>query len=189
MSGSYGIVKAGDLSPNRTPPPLTAQSGHLRWFAIQTRYRFEKRVASQLTLKSIDVYLPLRTERHTWADRQSTVTIPLFPGYAFVHISQYRDAWQPVLQTAGVIGFVSFGGAVVAVPSKQITDLQLLLQQKVPFSLYPFVSNGRRVRIRGGCLDGLVGVVQHDKGKLVVSVDSIQRSLAIELQGYELELV
>jgi len=180
MGGSYGVVAAGS-----TPVTNTAS---FQWFAIQTRYRFEKRVAAQLDHKSIPVYLPLRTERHSWSDREKTVTIPLFPGYAFVQISPSRDAWQPVLRTPGLIGFVSFGGLVVAVPAKQISDLQLLLQQKVPFSLYPFVPAGRRVRIRGGCLDGLEGVLQHEKGKLVISVESIQRSVAIEMQGYEVEL-
>ena len=31
--------------------------------------------------------------------------------------------------------------------------------------------------------------MQHQQGKLVISIESIQRSLAIEIQGYELELV
>jgi hypothetical protein len=78
----------------------------------------------------------------------------------------------------------------VAVPPKQIEDLQLLLQEKGLFSLAPFVHAGQRVRIRGGCLHGLEGVlVKHEKGKLLISIESIQRSLAIEVQGYELELV
>jgi len=107
-----------------------------------------------------------------------------------VHLDQSRDAWQGVLRTAGLIGFVSFGGSIVAVPSKQIEDLQLLLQEKTPFSMHSFVHAGQRVRIRGGCLHGLEGMlVQNEKRKLVISIESIQRSLAIELQGYELELV
>lgn len=77
---------------------------------------------------------------------------------------------------------------MVAVPAKQISDLQLILQQRVPFSLYPFVQNGRRVRIRGGCLDGLEGVLQHERGKIVISVESVQRSVVIEMHGYEVEL-
>ncbi|MFZ0758446.1 MAG: UpxY family transcription antiterminator [Candidatus Sulfotelmatobacter sp.] len=161
-----------------------------QWFAVQTRYRFEKTVVAQLNQKSCEVYLPLRTEDHRWSDRQKRVTIPLFPGYAFVHIDQSRDARQTVLQTAGLIGFVSFGGILAVVPAKQIEDLRLLLQKKGLFSLHPFVHTGQRVRIRGGCLHGLEGVlVRHEKGKLVISIESIQRSLAIEVQGYELELV
>ena len=161
----------------------------LQWFAVQTRYRFEKKVATQLNQKSFQVYLPLRTEYHNWSDRDKAVTVPLFPGYAFVHLDQTRDAWQAVLHTAGLLGFVSFGGAAAVIPAKQIEDLQLLLQMKVMFSLYPFVNVGQRVRIRGGCLHGLEGVLtEKDKGKLVVSIEAIQRTLALELQGYEFDL-
>lgn len=190
MSGSYGIPAAGAARWTQTQPQPVVEASPPQWFAVQTRYRFEKRVVAQLNHKSCEVYLPLLTEHHTWSDRQRVVTIPLFPGYAFVHIDQSRDARQAVLQTAGLIGFVSFGGMVVAVPAKQIEDLQLLLQEKGLFSLHPFVHSGQRVRIRGGCLHGLEGVlVQHEKGKLLISIESIQRSLAIEIQGYELELV
>ena len=172
------------------PQAAVVEASLPQWFAVQTRYRFEKRVAAQLNHKSCEVYLPLLTEHHTWSDRQKVVTIPLFPGYAFVHIDQSHDARRNVLQTAGLIGFVSLGGMIVAVPPKQIEDLQLLLQQKGLFSLHSFVHAGQRVRIRGGCLHGLEGVlVQHEKGKLVISIESIQRSLAIEIKGYELELV
>ena len=192
MSGSYGVPAAGVVVLTQLQPQLAAgvEAPLSQWFAVQTRYRFEKRVVAQLSHKSCEVYLPLLTEHHAWSDRQKVITIPLFPGYAFVHIDQSRNARQAVLQTVGLIGFVTFGGVVVAVPPKQIEDLQLLLQKKGLFSLHPFVHSGQRVRVRGGCLHGLEGVlVQHEKGKLVISIESIQRSLAIEIEGYELELV
>lgn len=159
------------------------------WFALLTRYRFEKRVTAQLQAKGMEVFLPLRRESHRWSDRQKEVTIPLFPGYAFVRLGQSLEARQQVLKTAGLMGFVNFRGTAAAVPTRQVEGLRLLLQEKVPFSLYPFVQAGRRVRIRGGCLHGIEGVLVHDKGKLVISIDSIQRSLAIEIEGYELELI
>jgi transcription termination/antitermination protein NusG len=190
MSGSYGVPAAGVVFLPATQPRPVALSTQTQWFAVQTRYRFEKRVAAQLNHKSCEVYLPLLTEHHTWSDREKVVTIPLFPGYAFVHIDQSLVARQAVLQTAGLIGFVSFGGIVTAVPPKQIEDLQLLLQEKGLFSLHAFVHAGQRVRIRGGCLHGLEGVLmQNEKGKLLISIESIQRSLAIEIRGYGLELI
>jgi transcription antitermination factor NusG len=190
MSGSYGIAAAGNAPRGQTGPQLLAAGSLPQWFAVQTRYRFEKRVVAQLNFKNCEVYLPLRTEHHEWSDRQKVVTIPLFPGYAFVHIDQSRASRQAVLQTAGLLGFVTFGGIVIPVPPAQIAHLQLLLQKKVLFSLHPFAHIGQRVRIRGGCLHGLEGVlVQHDEGKLVISIESIQRSLAIEIRGYELDLV
>lgn len=190
MSGSYEVPGAGVVRGTKARPPPVVDTTLPQWFAVQTRYRFEKRVAGQLTHKSLEVYLPVLTQHHTWSDRQKVVTIPLFPGYVFVHIDQSGDTRQAVLHTAGLIGFVSFGGIVAAVPPKQIEDLQLLLHGKGLFALHPFVHTGQRVRIRGGCLHGLEGVlVQHEKGKLVISIESIQRSLAIEIEGYELEMV
>jgi transcription antitermination factor NusG len=188
MSGSYGFQSAETPAPT-TRTELAADPASPQWFAVQTRYRFEKSVAAQLNHKHCETYLPLLTEHHIWTDRQKEVSIPLFPGYAFVRIDQSSGARQAVLRTAGLIGFVNFGGLVTSVPPKQIEDLQLLLQKKGAFSLHAFVRAGQRVRIRGGCLHGLEGIlVQHDREKLLISIESVQRSLAIEVQGYELEL-
>lgn len=162
----------------------------LQWFAIQTRFRFEKRVAAQLSRKGCEIYLPLRTERHPWSDRQKNVTIPLFPGYAFVQMDWSAAERRRVLETAGLIGFVSFGSFVAPVPRQQIESLQLLLKENTAFSVHPFVKAGQRVRVRGGSLDGLEGIfLQGDHGKLLISIETIQRSVAIEIRGYELELI
>lgn len=169
---------------------MVLRSGPSDWFAVQTRYKFEKKVIAQLDHKRCKAYLPLLTEHHQWSDRNQLVTTPLFPGYAFVHIDRSHDARTAVLQTTGLIGFVSFGGIVVPVPSKQIEDLQSLLREKGRFSLHPFVHAGQRVRIRGGCLNGVEGTfIKHEKAKLFISIESIQRSLAIEVEGYNLEMV
>jgi len=187
MSGSY-VAPATGVAAWERPQPAAEPLGS-QWFAVQTRYRFEKKVAAQLHQKRLKSYLPLLTEQHNWSDRQTNVTLPLFPGYAFVHIDRSPESRHAVLQTVGLMGFVTFGGVVVPVPSTQIEHLQILLSEKVRFALHPFVQIGQHVRIRGGCLNGLEGVLlQHEKGKLVISIDSIQRSLAIEIQGYELEL-
>jgi len=168
-----------------SPPPKSEPDV---WFAVQTRYRFEKKVAEQLLGKGIGVFLPLRKESRDWSDRKKVITVPLFPGYAFVHSNRSIIRRLLILQTSGVMGFVSFAGTAAIVPQKQLESLQLLLAGEVPFSLHPFVKVGQRVRIRGGCLEGLEGLLtQQDKGKLVISIESIQRSLAIEVNGYELE--
>lgn len=188
MSASYVFRAAMENSflpatkLNEPEPP--------QWCAVQTRRRFEKKVAAQLQQKGCETYLPLRTERHVWSDRQKSVTVPLFPGYAFVHISRSAAARRRILETAGIIGFVSFGKNIAPIPPKQIEHLRLLLNQNAPFSLHPFVKTGQRVRVRGGSLSGLEGIfLRYDKDKLVISVDAIQRSLAIEIHGYELELI
>ncbi|MBZ5599009.1 MAG: UpxY family transcription antiterminator [Acidobacteriia bacterium] len=161
-----------------------------QWYAILTRYRFERKVIAQLARKEVQTFLPLLDEVHRWSDRRQTLQIPLFPGYAFVCLELSSPARLDVLRTEGVLRFVTFGGDPTAVPGKQIEDLKKLLSHKVPCSLHAFLTLGRRVRIRGGCLDGLEGILEQNEEKsLVISIESIQRSVAIKIEGYELELI
>lgn len=188
MGGSYG--KGMPFAPGAESQRKEAGVASQQWFAVEIRRRYEKKVVEQLWRKGLEVFLPLLTEEHTWSDRQKAVTSPLFPGYAFVHLEQSGKWFQTVLQTAGLIRFVTFGGTAATVPQKQIEDLRLLLQKKGAFSLHAFVHSGQRIRIRGGSLNGLEGILlQEEKRKLVISIQSIQRSLVMEIQGYDLELV
>ena len=165
-------------------------TGAQAWFAVQTRYRFEKKVAEQLSGKGMDVFLPLRKETRDWNDRKKVVTVPLFPGYAFVQSDRSVLGRVLVLQTLGVMGFMSSAGTAAIVPQKQVEDLRRLLAEDVPFVLHPFVLEGQHVRVRGGGLDGVEGIVtQREKDRLVISIESIQRSLALEIPGYELEMI
>lgn len=85
---------------------------------------------------------------------------------------------------------ISSRGVATPIPVKQIDDLQRLLSQKVPCSLHAFLKIGQQVRIRGGCLDGLEGILEQRGDKnLVISIESIQHAVAITIEGYELELI
>jgi transcription antitermination factor NusG len=170
--------------------PASFEGGEFCWYAIETRHRFEKRVAQQLSYKGVKTFLPERREVHHWSDRKKMVSVPLFAGYVFVLSNESRAARLRILQTAGVIGFVNSLGIAVPIPQEQIEHLQRLLRQKVPCSLHAFLKVGRRVRIRGGCLDGVEGILaESSESSLVISIDCIQRSLMVQLEGYELELV
>jgi transcription antitermination factor NusG len=163
--------------------------GEARWFALQTRARHEKKVASQLREKGIESFLPLSKEMHQWSDRQRLVQQPLFAGYVFVHIADAVPLRSAVLSTPGVCWFVGHRGMGQAIPDKQIQDIQTLLSSAVPFTAFPFVRVGQRVRIRGGCLDGVEGVLisKDAERTVVVSVELVRRSLAVRINGYDLE--
>jgi transcription antitermination factor NusG len=95
------------------------------------------------------------------------------------------------LQTPGVLGFVGIRGVALPIPAKEIEDIQTLLAQNVTCALYPFVRVGQHVRIRGGCLDGVEGllVAKNSDRSLVVSIELIQRSVAVRIDGYDVEPV
>jgi transcription antitermination factor NusG len=166
--------------------PLSLQAE--QWYSIQTRYRFERKVTAQLQRKGLQTYLPLLEEFHRWSDRSQPVYVPLFSGYTFARFNLSTGLRMELLHTEGVIGLISVRGVAIPVPDKQIDDLQRLLSHKVPCSLHAFLRVGQRVRIRGGCLDGLEGILeQRGEKNLVISIESIQRAVAITIEGYELE--
>jgi transcription termination/antitermination protein NusG len=158
---------------------------------VQTRSRHEKMVAQQLKNQGFTTFLPLSTELREWSDRQKLVEFPLFSGYAFVRLTYGPQERLRVLRTEGVVNFVGASGHGIAIPDKQIEHVQTLLASKIPFENHPFLKAGQRVRIRGGALNGTEGIlVRQDADRmLVISVELIQRSLSIRLQGYEVEVV
>ncbi len=161
-----------------------------RWYAIQVRCQFEKKASQQLLDKGIEAFVPTLKQRRRWSDRWQVLEVPTFPGYAFVHLYPAPAQRVQVLQTRGVMSFVAFSGELIPIPDKQIDDIRLLTSRNVPFSAHPFIKIGQRVRIRGGCLDGIEGVLTSNKNEnmLVISIEPIQRSIAVPIADYDIEL-
>jgi transcription termination/antitermination protein NusG len=168
-------------------PPF--EGGEFAWYAIETRHRCEKKVVQQLSRMGFETFLPQHTEIHQWSDRRKAVRKPLFTGYTFARLDGSPLTRLRVLKMSGVMGVVSSMGKAVIVPAAQLDHLRRLLENNVPCSLHAFLRVGQRVRIRGGCLDGVEGILSECGKKLVVSIACLQRSLAIAIEGYELELV
>ena len=162
----------------------------LHWYAIHTRSRHEKFVTLQLQTKGVVSFLPLLHETHRWSDRSKVVGTPLFPGYVFVQIPNTGESRILVLRTMGVVGLVGARGSGVPIPDEQIESIQTILASELALGQCPFLRVGQRVRIRGGCLDGVQGILIDKKSdrSVVVSIHLIQRSLAVRVNGFDLEL-
>jgi transcription antitermination factor NusG len=172
-------------------PPSVLRGEVSNWYAIHTRPRHEKWITQQLQEKKVFTFLPLLQQIHRWSDRQSKVEVPLFSCYAFVRIAQTSEERLKVLRTPGVLGFVGSERRGTPIPDEQVENLRTAIREKIPCALHPFVSAGNRVRIRGGSLDGVEGILvrQGDDQSLVVSVELLRRSISIRIQGYDVELV
>jgi transcriptional antiterminator NusG len=159
-----------------------------RWYVIHTRSRHEKRVSDQLQIKQIEGFLPLYRSRRNWNGRNAVIDLPLFPGYLFVHISLAERL--SVLNLAGVAGLVSFQGAPVPLPDLEMERMRtcLSMTQAEPV---PYFKPGNRVRIVAGPLAGLEGVIlrQNGQARFVLSIDLILRSVAVNVNACDLELV
>jgi transcription antitermination factor NusG len=169
--------------------PVHLSTDEARWYALKTRSRHEKVVAHQLQNQDITTFLPLIPQVHRWSDRKKMVQVPLFPGYAFVRVVPSAAEYVRILRVHGVSNFVGVRGQATPIPEKQIVDIQLLLTSNAAYSICPFLKVGQKVRIRGGCLDGVEGLLLARNGdrNLLISVEPMQRSLAVNIEGYDVE--
>jgi transcription antitermination factor NusG len=115
----------------------------------------------------------------------------MFSCYAFVRMVQTAEERLKILRTPGVVGFVGSERQGTSIPDEQIESLRIVISENIPCFPHPFVSVGRRVRIRGGSLDGVDGILVRQGGNqsLVVSVELLQRSVSIQLENYDVELI
>jgi len=153
-----------------------------RWFAAYTKPRNEKKVLERLVNTGIEAYLPLQRILKQWSDRKKMVEEPLFRSYIFVKISD-ADYYR-VLNTNGIVRYVTFEGKAVSIPEKQINLIKQLLEQKVEIeSIEEKLEPGTKVEVRFGSLLGLVGELIEHKGlkKVVVRFDHISHSLLVTL--------
>lgn len=173
-------------------PQIAGVPAEHHWYAIYTRPRHEKAVTALLRQKTVTTFLPLLSQVHRWSDRRKSVQVPLFAGYTFVRIAATVETRVRVLQTMGVVGFVGNGrSSAVPIPDKEIEDIRTVLAHNVPCAILPFLRVGQRVRIRGGCLDGIEGLLVAFRGNrsLVISVEPILQSIAVQLKGYDVEIL
>lgn len=179
------------LSWELPQPAPSVEPGTETWYALHTRPRHEKIVTQRLEERGVTTFLPLVTEVRRWSDRKKSVQMPLFSCYVFAKFAPNRSERLRVLRVEGVFSLVGAQGEGIAIPDEQIHAVRSLVEGQLPWSSHPFLKIGQRVRIRSGALDGLEGVLVQRNGDrtLVISVDAIQRSLAVRVEGYEVEPV
>lgn len=99
----------------------------LRWYALYTRPRWEKKVAELLCIKKIENYCPLQKTERMWSDRKKIILEPLFKSYVMVRLAS--KAHIPVLQTDGVLGFVTCQGKPAVIRDEEIETVKQFLNE------------------------------------------------------------
>jgi transcription antitermination factor NusG len=172
-----------------TEPFEDCRSGGPSWFAIYTKHQHEKLAAGSLTYKGFEVFLPLYTAVRQWSDRTKELSLPLFPCYLFLRggIGQRLS----ILTTPGVLGLVGFGGEAAVVPEVEIEALRRAIVEGARIEPHPFLKCGDWVRVKCGPLEGIEGVLVRHKGRsrLVLSVELVQKSAAVEVDAWVVERV
>jgi transcription antitermination factor NusG len=186
MTMTSPVVNAANPTRYLELPSSTSEQ---LWYAAYTSANHEKRVAEQLGARQVEHFLPLYTSLRRWKDRRVTLELPLFPGYVFVRLA-LRDRMQ-VLQVPGVAKLVGFHGTPAALPQEEIEALRTSLRIGIYAEPHPYLKMGQRVRVKNGPLAGMTGILVKRKNgaRFVISLDLILRSVAVDIEGSEVEPV
>jgi transcriptional antiterminator RfaH len=161
-----------------------------KWYAVYTRPRFEKQALKSLVDQGIEAYLPLIKTMRQWSDRKKIVEVPLFSSYVFVHID--RSFYDQVLQTHGVVKYITFEGKAASIPSNQIDKLKIIVDsnEKVE-STWETRHKGDQVIVSAGSLKGLQGelITKGDRKKVLVRIHGLDQNLIVEVHSSLIELV
>lgn len=158
------------------------------WFAVYTTPRHEKHIARHLELRQIEHFLPTYQSQRKWKNGlKVSVELPLFPSYIFVRVN--RVGRGRILEVPGVLSIVG-GRQPAPLVDFDIDSLRsgICLRTLEP---HPYLVIGEAVRIKTGALAGMTGVLLRNKDNLrvVVSIDQIMRSVAVEVDITEIEPV
>lgn len=163
-------------------------SDKYNWYAIYTKSRAEKKTLTQLQQRGIEVYLPIQKKLRQWSDRKKWVEMPLFNSYIFVKISEKE--YYDVLQTPGVVRYVTFNGKAAKIRDEQIEFLKKLLssEQELEISEHQF-NVGEKVKVVVGVLHGMTGELVDVKNskRFLVRFDQLGRSVILNIPTVYLE--
>lgn len=181
--GTDLVLVEGTVATSQEP----AVHAHTYWYAAHVCSRHEKQVARQLEERRVDCFLPVYRSIRRWKDRRKELDLVLFPGYVFVHLD-LKDRMR-VLQIPSVVRFVSFNGLPAPLPDAEIDVLVNGLAKGIRAEPHPYLKVGNRVRVKYGPLAGTQGLLvrRKDKFRVVLSIDLIMRSVAVEVDEADVE--
>ena len=162
-----------------------------RWRVLWTHSNCEQLVFDQLAAKAFDLFLPTV---ETWCRRggiSRLARVPLFRGYLFLRHGMDKTSYLEVCKARGLARVLGERwDRLDAVPDSEIEAIQTLLHSGLPLLPHPYLREGQRVRITRGPLADVEGIVVRTnpkKGLLVVSVNLLRRSIAVQLDCTALE--
>ena len=155
------------------------------WYALWTHSNCEQLVHGQLIAKGYEAFLPrLAAWKRRGSDRWLAYQ-PMFPGYLFLRHSMSKASYIDIMGSRGVVRLLGERWDRLAeIPPADIEAIGRVIDSGMPALPYPYLKTGQRVRIVHGALSGVEGSLvetKAGKGMLVLSVDILQRSVAVEI--------
>lgn len=187
------MLNVASISPAEIHPlPLQPRdSAEPAWYALWTHSHSEQLVHDQLVGKGFHPFLPALD---VWSRRRGVrrlIRVPMFPGYLFLHDPMDKAAYLRVCASRGLVRVLGERwDRLAVVPDQEIDAIRRVSEGGCPVLAYPHLKEGRRARITRGPLAGLEGILVEDRsnrGLLVLSVELLQRSVAVVVDCIDIE--
>jgi transcriptional antiterminator NusG len=155
------------------------------WHVLWTRSHCERLVHDQLAPRGFGLFLPTIEAWSRRAGARHLISVPMFPGYLFLHHALDKASYVEVLKARGLVALLGERwDRVAVVPDGEIEAIRRVVEARLPALPYPYLRQGQRVRIADGPLRDVEGILVRSrpkKGLLVLSVELLQRSIAVEV--------
>ncbi|SRR5712691_460025 len=155
------------------------------WHVLWTWSNCERLVHDQIGMKGYHSFLPTIEVWSRRGGRQHLIRVPLFPGYVFLERLLERASYLEVLKVRGLVRVLGERwDRPDEVPAEEVEAIRRVVGSNVPTQPHTFLKQGQRVRIVRGPLADLEGIFVRSKpvkGLLVISVELLQRSVAVEV--------
>jgi transcriptional antiterminator NusG len=171
-----------------------------QWYAVHTYSGYEDAVARNLKQRVesfgmseqiFSVVVPVEKKIKIKNGRKTETKEKIFPGYVLVDMIATDDAWSVVRNTPQVTGFV--GTANQAVPLSQEEVDKILMRSEGDTVRHAIdLSAGDAVVIIDGPfkdLEGKVGEIDEERGKVKVLVPMFGRETPVELEADQVQRV
>lgn len=171
-----------------------------KWYAVHTYSGYEDAVARNLkqriesfgmSAQIFNVVVPIEKKIKIKNGRKTEAKEKIFPGYVLVDMIATDDAWSVVRNTPQVTGFV--GTANQAVPLSQEEVDKILRRSEGDTVRHAIdLAEGDAVIIIDGPfkdLEGKVGEIDEERGKVKVLVPMFGRETPVELEADQVQRV
>lgn len=163
-----------------------------RWYTIHTYAGYENAVERNLKQrieslgmeeKIFDVIVPTEKKIRVKSGKRIVEEEKIYPGYILVRMIASPESWFVVRNTPRVTGFVGSGNTPVPMEDSEVATLMKRMSAEAPKHKIDLMKDDPVVIADGPFkdLEGKVGDIDEDRGKVKVMVSMFGRETPVEL--------
>jgi transcription antitermination factor NusG len=174
---------------NGTSTTAEQEPGPWAWYAVWTHSHCEQSVYDQLVERGFRSFLPII---NVWSRRRGVkrlIQTPMFPSYLFLRHQMDKGTYLDLTRVKGVVRVLGERwDRLSPIPDDEIESIEKAACGRRRILPFPYMAEGQRARITAGPLSGVEGILVESRtkqGLLVLSVNLLQRSVAVVVDGTE----